>query len=87
VSGEWQGGSTSAHDVIALIRDEEILSLDDGFGPDDDLFAAGLDSLALMQLLVAASERFGVMLQAGDVTRENLRTPESLARLLRRDSD
>lgn len=73
-----------AADVIELIRGEGIAELDSGFGPDDDLFVAGLDSLALMQLLVLVRERFGVALRAGDMTRENLRTPRLLAALIER---
>ncbi len=65
-----------------MIRDEGIVELDGGFGGGDDLFEAGLDSMAVMQLLVAAGERFGVMLEAGDVTRENFSTAEALARLI-----
>jgi acyl-CoA synthetase (AMP-forming)/AMP-acid ligase II/acyl carrier protein len=35
----------------------------DGFGPDDDFFLAGGDSLAAMQLVLAANEAFDVELQ------------------------
>ena len=33
-----------------------------GFGTESDLFAAGLDSMAIMQLLLLLEERFGVSL-------------------------
>jgi acyl carrier protein len=86
VSGGTYGVSASANDVMDMIREEGVLDLDQGFGPDDDLFEAGLDSLALMQVLVAARVRFGVIIEAGDVTKNNFRTAESVARLLRQDS-
>ena len=65
-----------------MIRAEGIIELDGQFGSGDDLFEAGLDSMAVMQLLVAAGERFGVTLEPGDVTRENFATAEALARLI-----
>jgi len=68
--------------VIKWLRSEEILSLDEGFTATDDLFLAGLDSMAVMQLVVAAEERFGVVLQAADLSKDNLGTAEALAALL-----
>ncbi len=70
-------------EVIGWLRSEEILMLEEGFTVGDDLFQAGLDSMAVMQLVVAAEEQFGVQLQAGDLTKENLTTAESLATLIR----
>lgn len=68
--------------VIEWLGSEEILMLEEGFSVRDDLFLAGLDSMAVMQLVVAAEERFGVQLQAADLTKENLGTAESLAALI-----
>lgn len=79
MSMEVQGNT-----VIGWLRDEQILDLTDGFSTDDDLFLAGLDSMAVMQLVVAAEERFGVVLQAADLSKENLGTAESLAALINR---
>lgn len=70
--------------VIGWLRHEELLPLDEGFPTDGDLFLAGLDSMAVMQLVVAAEERFGVVLQASDLSKENLGTPESLASLIQK---
>ena len=72
----------TAGEIIALIREEAIVDLDDGFGPTDDLFTAGLDSMALMQLLVAVGEKWNVSLEAADVTKENFATATALAMLL-----
>ncbi len=68
--------------VIGWLRSEEILMLEEGFSVQDDLFLAGLDSMAVMQLVVAAEERFGAQLQAVDLTKDNLGTAESLAALI-----
>lgn len=75
-------GRVMADEILGVIREEGIVELADGFGAGDDLFEAGLDSMAVMQLLVAAGERFGVTLEVGDVTKENFATAEALARLI-----
>ena len=67
--------------VIEWLRSEQILDLTEGFSTSHDLFLAGLDSMAVMQLVVAAEERFGVVLQAADLSKENLGTAESLVAL------
>ena len=73
----------TAAGILGLIREEGIVDLADDFGTADDLFEAGLDSMAVMQLLVAAGERFGVTLAAADVTRENFGTADALAAVIR----
>ena len=70
--------------VIGWLKSEEILDLTEGFSTADDLFLAGLDSMAVMQLVVAAEERFGVVLQAADLSKENLGTADALAVLINR---
>lgn len=68
--------------VIEWLNEEGMVELGDDFSAKDDLFAAGLDSMAVMQLVVAAEEKFGVVLGPEDMTRANLSTPESMAALL-----
>lgn len=68
--------------ILGLLRDERIVDLDPRFGPDDDLFAAGLDSMAVMQLLVAIGEHWDIHLAAADVTREHFATASALGRLV-----
>lgn len=68
--------------VIDWLNEEGMVELDPGFPTNGDLFSAGLDSMAVMQLVVAAEEKFGVILGPEDITRANLSTPESLAALL-----
>lgn len=47
--------------VLNLVR-EEVLQTPPGFGTESDLFSAGLDSMAIMQMLLLL-ERFGVSLR------------------------
>ncbi len=56
-----------------------MVELGPDFPVDGDLFSAGLDSMAVMQLVVAAEEKFGVILGPADITRENLATPQAMA--------
>jgi len=72
-----------AQEILAWLRKEGILVLPDACGEDEDLFAAGLDSMAVMQVMVAAEERFGAVFSPGDLTRKQLGTPAALAALIR----
>ena len=69
-------------ELIDWLNDEGVLELDWDFPEDGDLFAAGLDSMAVMQLVVAVEDRFQVELTPEDLTRENLATPTTLVRLI-----
>lgn len=66
-------------EVRRLLREEGILELPERAGPETDLFDHGLDSLAVMQLVVAIEERWGVALGTGAISREALGTPARLA--------
>jgi acyl carrier protein len=57
----------------------ELVDLGPGFGPSSDLRAAGLDSLAITQLLLAIEERTGVWIDESRLTPENLASPATLA--------
>lgn len=46
----------------------------DGFGEDDDLLQAGLDSMAIMRLVMYVEDEFGVVLPDDELAPENLRT-------------
>lgn len=71
-------------EVVAMLREEGIADLEEGFAADGDLFAAGMDSMAVMQLIVVVEERFGAVIGPEDAGRDNLRTPDALARLIGR---
>ena len=74
----------TADEVMAMLRDEGLVELALDFAADGDLFAAGMDSMAVMQLIVVAEERFGAVIGPEDVGRENLGTPAALADLIGR---
>jgi len=69
-------------DLIDWLNHEGLLELDWDFPEDGDLAAAGLDSMAVMQLVVAVEDCFGLELGPDDLTRANLATPKALAALL-----
>lgn len=69
-------------DVVVWLDREAILSPDGALSETTDLIAAGLDSMAVMQLVVAAEDEFQAVLRPEDLTRENLATPVTLAALL-----
>ncbi|MDB6078921.1 MAG: acyl carrier protein [Akkermansiaceae bacterium] len=68
-------------DLIELIRSDIL----DHAGPitaETDLFTAGLDSMGIMQLLLAIEDRFGVAMDPADLSRENFSTVEKIATLV-----
>jgi acyl carrier protein len=69
-------------ELIDWLNAEGLLELDWDFPEDGDLIAAGLDSMAVMQLVVAVEDEFGVELTPDDLTRKNLATPTTLAALI-----
>jgi acyl carrier protein len=59
--------------MISQILREELLEVGPAFDRESDLVEAGLDSLAVTQLLLAIEERTGLWID------ESLLTPEHLA--------
>lgn len=49
---------------------------------DTELFAAGLDSMAMMQLLIAIETRLGKTIPVREATRANFQTPRAILSLL-----
>ncbi len=74
--------SPSPTELIDWLNDEGVLELDWDFPEDGDLIAAGLDSEAVAQLVVAVEDRFEIELEPADLTNANLATPTTLAALL-----
>lgn len=62
---------------------ERILEVPAGFDADSDLYAAGLDSMAMMQLVLLLEEKFGVVVPDSDICRANFQSVRQLARLVR----
>ena len=69
-------------ELIDWLNDEGLVELDWDFPEDGDLIAAGLDSMAVMQLVVAVEDCFGMELRPEDLTRSNLESPRKLAALI-----
>jgi acyl carrier protein len=74
--------SPSPTDLIDWLNAEGVLELDWDFPEDGDLAEAGMDSMAIMQLVTAVEDEYGVELTPDDLTRENLATPRTLAALI-----
>ena len=67
--------------IFDIVR-EDILSVDDTFSKDSNLIEAGLDSLALTQLMLAIEESTGVWVDEGLLTEDTLASVISLAELV-----
>ena len=74
-----------AKELVVLIR-ERLLETPPAFHPESDLYEHGLDSMAIMQLLLLIEEKYGVLLPDADLTKENFHTPLALAHLIHRCS-
>lgn len=69
--------------LLGFVR-ESLLETGETMDADTDLFAAGLDSMGIMQLMVFAEDRLGIRIAAEDVTREHFGTVRGLGALIRR---
>ena len=74
--------SAPTPDQIRELIDGQLIEFSPGFGNEDDLFEAGLDSMAIMQLLLLIEESFGVEIPMGEVTRDNFHSTTAIARLV-----
>ncbi len=66
-------------DVLQMLGEEGLMELPPEADAETDLFEAGLDSMAVMQLIVIIEERWGVQLGAADVGHETLGTAARMA--------
>lgn len=67
--------------VYEILRDE-ILTVDGAFSTRTNLIDAGLDSLAVTQLMLSIEEATGVWVDESLLTPENLENAETLAALV-----
>lgn len=67
---------------LTILLCTEILDTAEVLTPQSDLFAAGLDSMGIMQLLLAIEDRFGVAIDPAELSRENFSTAEKIAALI-----
>ncbi len=69
--------------LLSLIR-EKLIETGETMTVETDLFASGLDSMGIMQLMILIEERFGVRIAEAEVTRQNFGTAGDLSSLVRR---
>jgi len=67
---------------LLSILSSDILELEPDFKCTDDLFEAGLDSMAIMRLLIHVETTFGFRLPVSQVNRENFSTVQKIAALI-----
>ena len=70
--------------IFDIVR-EDILRVDESFTPQSNLIEAGLDSLALTQLMLAIEETTGIWVDESLLTEETLASVVSLATLVHRE--
>jgi methoxymalonate biosynthesis acyl carrier protein len=70
------------HQIHSLI-DEGLFPLHQSVTEDSDLFAEGLDSLALMQLIVFLEKEFSINISPEDLDRKNFSTLANIANMVR----
>ena len=68
--------------VIELLTSEHILEAPEPIAPDADLFSLGMDSMAMMQLLLHIEMRFGLAVSPAEMTRERFASASALAGFL-----
>lgn len=67
--------------IFAIVRDD-ILTVDEAFTRESNLIEAGLDSLALTQLMLAIEENTGVWVDESLLTEETLASVVALTDLV-----
>lgn len=61
---------------------EQLFPLDETFAEDADLYQEGLDSMALMQLILMLEQAFDIRLEPSDLGRENFQTLLAIGQLI-----
>lgn len=73
--------SPLANKILDLIR-VELLDTGEDFTPDSDLFEAGLDSMAIMQLTLLLERDFAISIPERLIVKSTFSTAASLAKVL-----
>lgn len=69
---------------LRTLIDRQLFPLDASVPADADLHAEGLDSMALMQLILLLEREFGIAITPEDLGRENFATLANLAAFVSR---
>ncbi len=72
----------TAEDILRCMLEEAILAPDINPNVDDELLNLGLDSMALMQWMIIAEQKFGVVMKPEDLALEHIQTARSMAQRL-----
>ena len=72
---------------LIKILSEDLLDTEEPIQKDTDLFEAGLDSMGIMQLMLAVEDHFGVSIDPVDLSRDNFQTVARIATLIRSKQD
>ena len=72
--------------VVADFVNASIMARSRPVQPDDDLELAGLDSMALLKILLFIEAQFGFWMPDEDLVAENIRTPRAFATYICRRS-
>lgn len=70
-------------DKLLGILGEEILDREEALSHESDLFEAGLDSMGIMQLILAIEDQFHVVIDPSELSRDNFATVSRIAKLVR----
>ena len=73
----------SLEQQLVQLVSERLLETQPGFNADSNLYDNGLDSMAIMQLLILIEEEYGVALPESELTRQNFSTVRGVAGLIR----
>ncbi len=76
-------GTQITTELRTLIH-EQLFPLDESFSDTSDLYAEGLDSMALMQLILLLEQHFNISFDAEDLDRDHFETLENLGKLVAR---
>ena len=67
---------------LTILLRERLLETPHPFDATTDLYSLGMDSMAIMQLLIIIEEEYGVALPECGLTRQNFTTVRQLAHLI-----
>jgi len=76
--------SEEVANVLTAFISTSIMARGHTVQPDDDLEAVGLDSMALLKVLLFIEAEFGFWMPDEDLVHENIRSPRALANYISR---
>lgn len=74
--------SSSIIESLRSLISERLFPLKECFTEQCDLYAEGLDSMAMMQMILLLEQEMDVRIEPEDLGKENFQTLEAIARLV-----